>query len=385
MGVNGGDSGSQRGQAMSINSFWPVVTACAILLAGCDPGGQPGSQTGASSGADQAGQPKRLVVASREAATALIDAAGDGGDVIEELVSAGLVRFTPVGEPVPLLAEAVPSIDNGLLKVTPDGGMETTWTLKEGAKWHDGTPITTDDLLFDIEIGQEGAINSLINIDVAPPPSGFLVPVGAPEFPAIKPGIVEYPFDPSRAEQLIQEIGYTRAGDSYRDAAGKELLFRYTSVGGGAEEQAALYLADSWQRVGVRTELDIRANLEREDRALRSGFTDGTGTFMMSQPERLIWLHSNSIPTPENRFRGNNRARYANPELDALIDRFFATIPPQERVELMGQIAHIVTDQVTQIVAYHTVHVALINNRVQNVTPRTGLAQTWDSHLWDIQ
>src|SRR5205823_3827673 len=117
----------------------------AMLIVGCAPGGQSGA--GGSANTAPSGQPKRLVIASREASTALIDAAGSGGDVIEELTSAGLVRFNPVGEPVPLLAE-----------VLPDGRMETTWVLKPGAKWEDGTPITSDDLLFSIRIGQDGAI-----------------------------------------------------------------------------------------------------------------------------------------------------------------------------------------------------------------------------------
>jgi peptide/nickel transport system substrate-binding protein len=557
-------------------SFSLFVFATTVIV-GCAPGAQPGG--GGPGAANQQAQPKRLIIASREAPAALIDVAGSGGDVIEELTSAGLVRFTPVGEPVALLAEAVPGIDNGLLKVFPDGRMETTWTLKPGVKWHDGTPLTTEDLVFTVRVGQEGAVpelghdayralnsvravdertivaewkrvyiqadrlfswrvglplpkhvleesynnqretfiqnrywlsnefihagpyrvkefvaaerlvatanpdfvlgrpkvdeievrsipdggafvanllsgdvhfsigsavtmgqakqaaeqwpngklatypiqsvktaapqllnpdppvlldvrfrralahafdkdalNELINQGIAPPLGAFMVPVGAPEYEAIKPSLVEYKFDPRRAAQLIDEIGgFTKSGDTYRDASGKDLSVHFLTVNGGAEEQSALFLADSWRRLGVKTELDLRAQLERDQRAQRPGFTDGTGTFMMTDPDRLIWLHSESIPTAENRFRGNNRARYSNPELDSLIDRFFATVSPQDRVGLMAQIGHIVTDQVTQIPAYHTMHVALINNRAKNVTPRTGLAQAWDSHLWDIE
>src|SRR4030095_4677521 len=48
----------------------------------------------------------------------------------------------------PQLAEAVPTTENGLWRVLPDGRMETPWTLLPGATWHDGTPFTSDDLLF---------------------------------------------------------------------------------------------------------------------------------------------------------------------------------------------------------------------------------------------
>src|SRR2546428_235254 len=38
----------------------------------------------------------------------------------------------------PMLAEAVPTLENGLWKLLPDGRMETTWRLREGTRWHDG-------------------------------------------------------------------------------------------------------------------------------------------------------------------------------------------------------------------------------------------------------
>src|SRR5205814_728903 len=31
----------------------------------------------------------------------------------------------------------------------------TTWTIRDGAQWHDGTPFSTDDLLFSLEVGQD--------------------------------------------------------------------------------------------------------------------------------------------------------------------------------------------------------------------------------------
>src|SRR4051794_4915851 len=48
----------------------------------------------------------------------------------------------------PILAEAMPSVENGLWQVLPDGRMETTWKIREGAKWHDGMPFTAADLVF---------------------------------------------------------------------------------------------------------------------------------------------------------------------------------------------------------------------------------------------
>src|SRR5579862_2571263 len=50
------------------------------------------------------------------------------------------------------LGEAVPSVDNGLWKVFPDGTMQTTYPIRSGAMWHDGMPLTGDDLAFTVAV-----------------------------------------------------------------------------------------------------------------------------------------------------------------------------------------------------------------------------------------
>jgi peptide/nickel transport system substrate-binding protein len=50
--------------------------------------------------------------------------------------------------PVPYLAEELPSVEKGTWKTLPDGRMETTYTLKKNATWHDGAPITAHDFVF---------------------------------------------------------------------------------------------------------------------------------------------------------------------------------------------------------------------------------------------
>ena len=74
---------------------------------------------------------------------------------IQELVSPGLVLFDNFGALRPLLVEAVPSIENGLWRVLPDGRMETTWRIKPEARWQDGTPLTSEDLSFTLAVSMD--------------------------------------------------------------------------------------------------------------------------------------------------------------------------------------------------------------------------------------
>jgi peptide/nickel transport system substrate-binding protein len=57
--------------------------------------------------------------------------------------------------PFPELATEVPSLERGTWKLFPDGTMETTWTIRDNIKWHDGTPFTSDDLAFSYTVSRD--------------------------------------------------------------------------------------------------------------------------------------------------------------------------------------------------------------------------------------
>ncbi len=63
----------------------------------------------------------------------------------------------------PKLAERVPSLDNGLWRVNPDNTMETRLTLRPTATWHDGTPLTTRDILFNDEVYLDRSLPQVID------------------------------------------------------------------------------------------------------------------------------------------------------------------------------------------------------------------------------
>lgn len=66
-------------------------------------------------------------------------------------INDGLVVYNEHMEVVPVLAEVVPTPENGLVQVHPDGRMTVTWKLKRDVLWHDGTPLTSADVAFTVE------------------------------------------------------------------------------------------------------------------------------------------------------------------------------------------------------------------------------------------
>lgn len=65
-----------------------------------------------------------------------------------------LAVWTAEGQLVPVLAAEIPSRENGGLAAD---GRSVVWKLKRDVKWHDGTPFTADDVVFNAEYASEKA------------------------------------------------------------------------------------------------------------------------------------------------------------------------------------------------------------------------------------
>ena len=81
--------------------------------------------------------------------------AGEGNlyvtQVVDNLVYSQLVVIDDVMQPIADLALDVPTLDNGDAVMVGDGAdqhLETTFKLRQDAKFSDGTPFTADDVVF---------------------------------------------------------------------------------------------------------------------------------------------------------------------------------------------------------------------------------------------
>jgi ABC-type transport system substrate-binding protein len=131
-----------------------VLLLVAVLAIQCAPAQAPtGTDSPRSEG--QSAAPKRLVAAIRgnPASVSNVLNAGGGGRIdgaveMSGLTSSGFAVQGQRGQWLPVLAEQLPSLQNGTWTLLPDGRMETSWTIKKGALWHDGAPLTSQDVIF---------------------------------------------------------------------------------------------------------------------------------------------------------------------------------------------------------------------------------------------
>ncbi len=129
------------------------VVILAAVVSGC--GGGASAPPAGSAVTPGSGSSSRLVVGYDREPDTLNRFSTHILEDIETCVVEGLVTTDQAMAIVPLLAASVPTVENGGVVLRQDGGMDVTWTLRPGVKWHDGMPHTSADVKFTVE-----AINS---------------------------------------------------------------------------------------------------------------------------------------------------------------------------------------------------------------------------------
>jgi peptide/nickel transport system substrate-binding protein len=217
----------------------------------------------------------------------------------------------------------------------------------------------------------------------------FLHP-NQPQNREIEAQLPRYEYDPRRAEQMIADLGYTRGSDGFfRDAAGERLSVELRSTAQVDIQAAAqLAVADSWQRVGVSVDqmmIPVQRIREAPFRATFPAFELLNGP--PNGEEGLGSLHSSRTRLPENNFIGSNYSRYQNPEFDALLDRYFTTIPKPERIRALGLVIHHIAENLNEMGLIHVARPVLISNRLAGAgaSPSTLSSEAWNAHLWDVK
>jgi peptide/nickel transport system substrate-binding protein len=216
----------------------------------------------------------------------------------------------------------------------------------------------------------------------------FLNPA-EPEHPAVQSAITRYPYDPALALRTIEEFGYTRGSDGFFvDASGQRpgLEIRVTD-GLEIQVKATFAVADYWKQSGFEVRTIVQSPTANNDREETANFP----SFRLNrQPNTLDEMRRYLIsqaPVAETRFTGFNFARYINQDFNGLIERYFRTVPQQERVDILRQILAHQTEVLSQMGLFYNVQSVAIANRVQHVTNSgvQGFNQAWNAHLWDVQ
>jgi peptide/nickel transport system substrate-binding protein len=209
----------------------------------------------------------------------------------------------------------------------------------------------------------------------------FLYPTDA-DFKDVESSIVKYDYDPRRAVQMIEGLGYTRGADgTFHDASGQPL-----SVELRASSRSYITSAEAiggmWKQIGVTgVPYQVPPQLDGD-----AAFNAEYPAFQVLARGNYRWdlnrvLGTNQAPVPENRYFGGNRGRYQNGDLDAVIAKYDSTIPLVERNRYLAEIIHHVTDNLVLLTMYYNLNPAVYVARLHNVSSK------WErsAHTWNVQ
>lgn len=138
-------------------TLWTFLILGSLIFAACAPAAAPApTQSEAESGDTAAAEAegsdgeKQIIYAlyqEPELLNPYIATQTAAGEALSFIIE-GLLDVDPDGNRFPVLAQEVPTIENGLVS---EDGLTVTYNLVEGIIWSDGEALTCDDVLFTFE------------------------------------------------------------------------------------------------------------------------------------------------------------------------------------------------------------------------------------------
>jgi peptide/nickel transport system substrate-binding protein len=197
--------------------------------------------------------------------------------------------------------------------------------------------------------------------------------------------ITKYPYDPRRAQQLLEEAGFARGSDGfYVNRNGQPFSLGVWSSSGPKNEQENAAFVDSLRQAGINASRQVVPAAQIRDAQARA-LIPGLSTRGQAM-KRLLAYTSEQVPRPDNRWQGENRGGWSNPDYDRLFDAYMTTPEQSQRVKAVAQMEKLITEQLPAIPHYFgvnvTAHVAALKGPTARQNPDAGFgwgnASTWE-------
>ncbi len=141
-----------------------VAAMLPISLYGCSSSGQ--DQSGTAGDTESSASPTEAAQSGESSTTEPVGTAAAGGNSVTVGIAQDLDSLDPHQSNTAGTREVLFNIFEGLMKASPDGGVTPavasdyevsadgltyTFTLREGVKFHNGDPVTTEDVIYSLE------------------------------------------------------------------------------------------------------------------------------------------------------------------------------------------------------------------------------------------
>jgi ABC-type transport system substrate-binding protein len=172
----------------------------------------------------------------------------------------------------------------------------------------------------------------------------------------------------------------------FQDADGKPLSIQIMATQDDANAKPQLAVLDDWKTIGITPDAEIVTPQRQRDLAYRANFRSfSLQAGVTNSADGVVALLSREARTPEKNYVGRNYTRHMNPEIDAQVERYFTTIPLEERMQVLSPLIHYTTDQLIWMPLYWRILPTLANERLAGVAPMGYSDQWWNAHLWEVR
>lgn len=170
-----------------------------------------------------------------------------------------------------------------------------------------------------------------------------------------------YPFDPPKAQQLLDADGWKMGADGYRHKNGQLLTFRTGEIAGSeiAVKSFELFQANM-KSIGIKTDMSsLEFNVFYQKEKAGDFDLDGGGFGGGADPDPYIFLHSKAMPPA-----GLNYGRYSNQRMDDIIMKARQEIDRTKRAELYKQFQALFVEQLPDLVDNMPYYRNVMNKRI---------------------
>jgi peptide/nickel transport system substrate-binding protein len=191
----------------------------------------------------------------------------------------------------------------------------------------------------------------------------------SPKYATIDEATFRRPFDVRAAQQWFEEAGMTKGADGlYVGPGGEPVSVEIAAEAGPISERDNAITVDGLRQAGIDAFpylFPLAQARDNQFRALRPGLAQS------SLPGRaLSKFISAEVPRPENRWGGDVRGGWTNPEYDRLWQAYDTSLDPDERGRYIAQMERLIADEVVGIPTYFTVLLNAYSSAVKGVPIR---------------
>ena len=189
-----------------------------------------------------------------------------------------------------------------------------------------------------------------------------------------------YPYDQEKAKALLDQAGWVDSdGDGIRDKGGVPLTILMSVQGWGQSQPFSELAQGQLKAIGIDLQLEMMSfptQMQAGADGIKNMLIMG-GSGYSAVDSLSGYFHSKNTET------GFAWSKYADPNLDALLDQGAAALDPAERLELYRQAQVLIMDQALIRPIYDYALLVGVNNKVKGLTWRSvGLVPTlYDTYI----